>query len=340
MSPDHLPAAPPPDSAEPREVAPGILWLRRPMPLPLGHVNLWLLEDGAGFCAIDAGGDYPGHRPLWEEAFAGLLRDRPITRILVTHCHPDHAGLAGWLAARSGAPVLMSRGESARYRHMAAPRPAEATEATRDFYARCGLSAVQVAAMLGRRARFQALLTPLPEQVVPVAAGEVLRIGARRWRVHTGGGHAPEQVMLESLDDAVFIAADQVLPAITPHIGADPERRGQDPLALYLASLRDLRAARDDVLVLPSHGLPWHGLHRRLAAIAAHHAGRLDRLLGAGDAITAMQALPLLFRRDLGEAALGFAVTEAMAHLLHLEAQGRMRRLDDALWRWQPVQKS
>ncbi|WP_431283597.1 MBL fold metallo-hydrolase [Humitalea sp. 24SJ18S-53] len=314
--------APPPGTAT--EVLPGLLWLRMPLPFPPSHVNLWLLEDGDGWFAIDAAGDYPDLRDHWEAIFATVLRGRPITRVLATHFHPDHIGLAGWLCDRWNAPLLMSAAEFARATRLLGPGLEEAVATERAFFQDCGCTPEQYTPLLGRRARYRRIVLPLPAEATILRAGDTLTIGGRPWHIRTGQGHSPEQVMLHAPDTGVLIAADQVLPGITPHVGINIDDPREDPLGGFLASLDALRAVPDGGLVLPSHGAPWHGLHARITAIAAHHALRLDQLAVAGT-LTAMEALPILFRRPPRDMALGFALTEAVAHLRHLVATGRLR---------------
>ncbi|MBT7451482.1 MAG: MBL fold metallo-hydrolase, partial [Rhodospirillaceae bacterium] len=78
-------------------VAPGVFWLRMPLPIALNHINLWLLEDDDGWTIVDTGIGTDETKELWEQLFEKHLNNKPVKRLIVTHMHPDHIGLAGWL---------------------------------------------------------------------------------------------------------------------------------------------------------------------------------------------------------------------------------------------------
>src|ERR1051325_1263023 len=94
-----------------KNVAPGIYWLRMPLPFQLNHINLWLVEDGDGWTIVDTGINTPETRALWEKIFTDKLGGKPVKRVIATHLHPDHVGLAGWLCSRWGAQLWMTLGE-------------------------------------------------------------------------------------------------------------------------------------------------------------------------------------------------------------------------------------
>jgi glyoxylase-like metal-dependent hydrolase (beta-lactamase superfamily II) len=322
------PFAAPPDHEAFIEVAPGVRWLRFPLPFALNHINLWLLEDGDGWTLVDTGIGTDLSRHLWEGHFQTTLEGRPIHTILVTHYHPDHIGCAGWLARRWRPRVLMTRGEWLTARMTRAETGADATEFWGDFLRDAGLDEATILAVANRGERYGAMVEAIPRPFERVIDGDTLTIGGRRWRVVIGTGHAPEMICLYAEADRLFISADQVLPRISPNVGVlAPEPLG-DPLTEFLDTTRKLRALDPGALVLPMHGLPFYGLHERLTALASHHAERLEVTLDAcREPRTIASLLPILFKRTLDFQQMQFAVGEALAHTNHLVSQGALARV-------------
>jgi glyoxylase-like metal-dependent hydrolase (beta-lactamase superfamily II) len=323
----RFPHAAPPEPGTIAAVAPGVHWLRMPLPFALDHINLWLLEDGEGWTIVDSGLDTPISIALWERIFAEALDGKPVTRLIVTHFHPDHMGLAGWLTRRWNIPLLVSETEWLWARMMAADRDDAAFAADQaPFYRRAGLDEATVQMLAGRGNQYAKRVSAVPREFHRIADGMTLEIGGRRWQVIIGRGHAPEHACLYCPGLDLLIAGDQVLPKISPNISVWPNEPDADPLARYLESLEVLRrAVPSDVLVLPSHNLPFYGLDNRIDQLAAHHAARLAEIETACAAPhTTMEIVPLLFRRKLDSQQLGFAIGEALAHLHYLVGAGRL----------------
>jgi glyoxylase-like metal-dependent hydrolase (beta-lactamase superfamily II) len=107
-----------------------------------------------------------------------------------------------------------------------------------------------------------------------------------------------------------------------------PDQPRSNPLRLYLESLDRFSPMDRDTLVLPAHGLPFHGLHPRVERLRRHHEERLERALEATrEPASAAEVLPELFSRELDAHQFGFAFAETLAHLHYLEWQGRAERL-------------
>ncbi|MGP9803818.1 MBL fold metallo-hydrolase [Paracoccus sp. NSM] len=311
----------PPDEGAAITVAPGILWMRLPLPMALDHVNVYALEDGEGWTIVDTGMDSRRTRAIWERLLAGPLAGRPVTRVIGTHHHPDHIGLAGWFVAR-GARLAMSRTAWLMARMLVLDEQDRPTPEALDFWRRAGMPSD----LLARRAEerpfnFADTVHPLPPGYARLTEGQVLTIGARRWRVAMGHGHAPCHVTLWSQDDAVVIGGDQLLPGISPNLGVYPTEPEADPVGEWLESCERLAGlARDDQLVLPGHKLPFTGLPFRLSQLIQNHHAALDRLrvaLAEGPR-SAVGCFDILFRRSIGESEFGLALVEAVAHLNHL----------------------
>jgi glyoxylase-like metal-dependent hydrolase (beta-lactamase superfamily II) len=317
----------PPEVADPVEVAPGLLWVRLSLPFRLDHVNIYLIEDGPGWAVIDTGlGDAPTCA-AWEQLLAGALAGRPLTRLIVTHCHPDHVGCAGWLSERLGLPVLMSQTEYLISANVHLDPAALEAEHHRRFYREHGLDETTTSSVVTRGHAYLKMVTGLPPTFRRLIAGETLAIGGREFSVLTGGGHSAEQVMLYCAAENLFLAADQVLARISPNVSVwavDPEG---DPLGIYLRSLDGLqREIPADALVLPGHNLPFYGLHRRIDELKRHHAARCDAIAAACRQAPRPVAdlVPVLFPRALDPHQMGFAFSETLAHVNSMLRDGRL----------------
>jgi len=310
------------------DVAPGVKWLRMPLPFQLNHINLWLVEDGAGWAIVDTGVGLDDVRALWEQIFAGSLGGRPVTRVIVTHFHPDHMGNAAWLMERWGVDLWCAQAE------YLIGQVAWRTGETRDneprlrHYRRNGCGEEALAGLRQRGNHYPRLVPTIPAAFRAIADGDTLTLGGRRWAVIVGRGHSPEHAALWCEETRALISGDQVLPRITSNISVWPDQPHGNPLRQYLDSLEHFRGIGADTLVLPAHGLPFRGLPERLAELRTHHAARLAETL---DAITeprsAAEIVPVLFRRELDSHQLSFALGEALAHLHFVEADGRAERI-------------
>jgi glyoxylase-like metal-dependent hydrolase (beta-lactamase superfamily II) len=312
------------------EVARGIRWLRMPLPFKLDHINLWLLEDGAGWAIVDCGIARDETKALWRQVWGATLGGRPITRVIVTHFHPDHMGLAAWLTREWGVELWCSAGEYVMARAMRVIGTEDNDRAAHaEFYRRHGVDAAQLELLKKRGNHYPDVVLPLPGSFRRLEHGQSLRIGAHDWRVIVGTGHAPEHACLYCPDLDLLISGDQVLPRITTNVSVWPSEPEADPLAKYLGSLDLFRPLPADTLVLPSHDRVFTGLHARLDMLKRHHDERLDAVAAACKAkpVAAAQLIVLLFPgRELDTHQMGFAMGETLAHLHYLEGLGRLRR--------------
>src|SRR5918996_3555379 len=308
---------------EPRELSPGLFGVRLALPFALDHVNVWLLADD-GWTLIDAGvADQPS-RERWQQ-LEGFMGGRPVTRVVATHFHPDHMGLAGWWCERSGAELWASRTEWLQARALALEVSEDFVAAGRRFDHRAGLDAGEVEERAARGNLYRLRVTLPPPAYRRLAEGDEPTIADGRWQVIVGRGHAPEMLCLFSAERNLLIAADQVLPRISPIVGVWPGEPEANPLAEFLDSLATLRQLPDDCLVLPSHGRPFRGLHVRIDQLVAHHRERLAATLEAcRRPATAVEIMPHLFDRRLDRHQLSFAIAETLAHLNYLLAEGRL----------------
>jgi glyoxylase-like metal-dependent hydrolase (beta-lactamase superfamily II) len=309
-------------------LADGIGWTRSPVPGSLNHINLWILEDGDGVALVDCGLNMPAAREAWDALFAGPLAGRTVTRVICTHFHPDHLGLAGWLCERFGVRLWMTRGEWLFARMLTADvREAPPADALA-YWRAAGWSEDRIAEEAAKGwGRFAAMVSPMPVAMIRLQDGDRLEIGARSWRIVIGSGHSPEHACLVDDQGGLMIAGDQVLPRITSNVSLSLSEPEADPLGEWLASIAKLKTLPGDLLVLPSHGEPFTGLHARLDALAEGHRGRLDALHAyLAEPRRALDCFTILFGRKIEDGSLGLATGEAMAHLRHLEVEGRALR--------------
>jgi len=321
------------------EMAPGVLWLRMELPFALNHINLWLIDDELetpngrqrGWTVVDCGIASDTTRDAWEILFASaqeLLGGRPVLRVLVTHCHPDHVGLADWLCQLWNAPLWMTAGEYAFARMMSAGLPGADGSAMFPHFRRHGLTSPEMESRIQERKTYYSRLVP----TVPVAyhrlqEGIPLQTGNFRWQIITGFGHSPEHASLYCAERNVLISGDMLLPRISTNVSVFAIEPEANPVAQYLDSLRKYEGLPDDVLILPSHGKPFRGLHTRIQQLRDHHAERLEEVRQAcREPQSACDIVPVMFRRPLDAHQLTFAIGEALAHLHYLWFAGELER--------------
>ena len=327
-----LPSYPfdPLDDGETTEVAPGIHWVRMPLPFALNHINLWLLEDGDGWTVVDTGFNDDATREHWRAVMDRAPGGRKVERAIVTHFHPDHLGLAGWFHAEFGVPLWMTYAEWLQA-HCAWSRSiTHDLDAWVEFCVANGLDEGSVEEYRASRSNFGRMVTEIPLTVRRIWDGERIEIGGRQWRVITGSGHSADHAALYCADLGVLISGDQVLPRITTNVSLWYTEPDGDPLRQFLESLDKFRALPADALVLPSHNLPFRGLHDRLDYLVAHHRERLDAARDfCARPRTGIDVIPVLFDRKIDTFQIGLALGEALAHLNYLVAEGALRRHRD-----------
>lgn len=325
------------------QVAPGVRWVRLAVPGPLKHINCWLLDDEDGVTLVDAGMNRTETRDAWKAVFKGPMADKRVVRVIGTHFHPDHIGLAGWMCDHHQAPLWMTRGEWLTAQMLIADARPGTPQEVNDFRRACGWEQAQIDEAAARGwANFGRIVRPLSLSYRRMVDGMTVTIGGVDWRVVTGSGHSPEHACLLDEANGIFIAGDQVLPRISPNVSIGITEPDADPLGEWFASIAKLkREVPPGVLTLPGHGDPFLNLHTRLDAMDREHRERLDELEAfvAEEPRRVVDCFGRLFRRAIGQEVLGMATGEALAHLKRLEVEGRAKREtgDDGVWRWRKV---
>lgn len=320
------------------QIAPGLLWLRMPLFGSLRWINVWAIADGPGWTIVDTGFHTQKSIAAWQAAFNGPLNGKSVSRVIVTHMHPDHAGMAGWIAEQFPAAVWMTRLEYLTCRLMAAdtgrPAPIDGVR----FYRGAGWSEESIQQYRERFGQFGKMIFPMPASYRRIADGDVLIIGGREWLVVVGRGHSPEHACLYCPELKVMISGDQVLPRISSNVSVHPTEPDADPLHDWLTSLANIKARiPDDVLVLPAHNSPFNGLHARIDELVGGHLTQLANLQQCLDSPRrVVDTFAVLFSRAIGASQFGMATGEAIAHLNYLHHRGRVtcERDQNDVWWW------
>ena len=335
-----------PDTGRSIEVAPGVRWIRMGLPFALDHINLWLLrdriDDREGWTVVDCCIAHDAAKAQWETIFANELQGLPVLRVIVTHMHPDHIGLADWLCERWNCRLWVSATDFSMARLGSQSTTGFGGEAAADFFAANGLSDPEsLAKIRGRASYYPSLVPSVPSEYRRLYDGLQVPIGGHRWRCISGYGHAPEHMALYCQALGVLISGDMVLPRISTNVSVYDQEPEADSLTLFLDSLEKYLPLPADTLVLPSHGKPFAGLHERIQQLKDHHRDRLAevRQACAEQACSGADVLPVLFPRALDLHQTTFAMGEAVAHLHWLWMAGELRRERDAqgVWRFSPA---
>ncbi len=321
------------------QLADGVFWIRMPMRGRLNHINVWLLRDGGGWTIVDTGIFDERVKKHWRTIFKNYLDGRPVTRVIATHLHTDHTGLAGWITQEWGCELWMSRSDFYMCKVMAADGPSDVPDDAIRFYRRAGFTAERLDRYRQRFGQFGANIAPLPAGYRRISDGQYLDIGSREWRAVIGHGHAPEHVCLYCPELKLIIGGDQILPKITPNVSVQPSEPQANPLRDWLASCARFRELLPpNLLVLPAHESLYEGVHERLTALIDWHEVALEKLYDlCSTPKRAVDVFPALFKSDITEGSYFPATGESLAHL-HCALERRMLMVEEdengvAWWR-------
>jgi glyoxylase-like metal-dependent hydrolase (beta-lactamase superfamily II) len=324
-------------------LTPAVKWIRMALPFQLGHINLLLLRDKIdgrdGWTVVDCCISRDESKAQWEQVFEAQLEGLPILRVLVTHMHPDHIGLAHWLCARWDAPLWISATDYNAARMASQSTTGFGGESAANFFASHGLSdSDSIEKIRGRANYYPSMVPDIPRSFRRLQDGDVVQIGGRGWRCISGYGHAPEHIALYCDDLHTLISGDMMLPRISTNVSVYDIEPESNPLKSFLESIDKFAALPQDTLTLPSHGKPFRGLHERIRQLHEHHRERLAEVIDACAQApqSAADVLPVLFKRKLDLHQTTFAMGESVAHLHMLWFDGKLRRArgSDGVWRF------
>ena len=306
-----------PETLTPLKITQGVYWLRMPLPMKLDHINLWLLEDGDGWTIVDSCMNLSDAKVIWEQLFSGFMQRRQVKRVIATHMHPDHIGLAGWLCEKHDCELWMSRQEYLMCRNLTNYNGEEAPEAAIRFLVRAGMDENYIEQYRKRFGFFGEMISSLPDSYRRLIDGETFEVNGHYWQVLTTSGHSPEHVSLYCPSLKCMISGDQILPRITPNVSIFPNEPNGDTLKEWLHGLERLRQILpENLLVLPSHQEPFYGARTRLTQIIESHDEGLDKLYQALiEPKRVIDCFAALFKNPVSSSTLNLAAGETLAHL-------------------------
>lgn len=313
-----------------------IFQVHLPLPFALNRVNGYLLRGADGWTVVDTGLNTPEGRAVWDTVFAALgITPADIVQIVLTHAHPDHYGMAGWLQQQTGAPVRLSAKEAAFARTVW--QEGSLGKGFDRYLIQLGMPADTAKTVARGVASTGEMTFPHPVTLDIIQAGDEIQMGQRRFRMIHAPGHSDGQLMFYDAADRLLLCGDHILMKITPNIGLWPES-DPDPLGRFLFSLQELKAL-DVRLALPGHKsliTNWRG---RLVELLLHHEARLMYTLAAieGGANVYDAARAVFNSSTFSPHEWRFAMAETLAHLDYLERHGQARRQDGDVWYFRPA---
>lgn len=340
-APLRFPYETPPAEGEVLELCDGVLWFRMPLPMKLDHVNCYAFaDDDDGWTIVDTGFDSKRTRAVWETLLTGPLKGRKVRRVIATHHHPDHIGLAGWFQRDHGAQLVTTRTSWLFARMLLLDEQLSPVNETLAYWRAAGMDTeIYETRKAERPFNYVDIVADMPLGFKRIKEGDVMRMGGRDWDVRIGNGHAPEHATLWSRDCDLVIGGDQLLATISPNLGVYATEPEADPVGDWLESCTRLAPfARDSHLVLPGHKLPFTGLTTRMKQLIGNHHNALERLLAFLETPhTAAECFSPLYKRRIGAGEYGLALVEAVAHVNHLYATGKITRTlrEDGAFLWQ-----
>lgn len=311
-----------------------IIPLRIPVPIPLKYVNVYLCHASDGWRIIDTGLDTQEAREIWQQSLKQHnIAFQDIVEIIITHFHPDHIGLAGWLHEKTGAPVRISEVGKQTVPWLWSPEQPQAS-ALHEFFIGYGMPAEQAQDLKQHMIDFMKYISPLPP-LTAIKPGEALSLaGEEAFIAIDTPGHCDGHLAFLGEKTGRLIAGDQILMKISPNVSLWPNF-DPHPLQSFITSLKELRQLPISQ-VFPGHGPIFTEVKQRIDQLLDHHEERLQEvydIVKTNGATTAYRICMQLFsHRQLDLHQLRFAMAEGLAHLIYLEEQGSVERNADHLF--------
>jgi len=319
-----------PSFGQPIEITEGIFWLRVPIPFALDHINLWLLRDGDGWTIVDTGFFSSNVKKIWQQLQENFFKNDPVKKIIVTHFHPDHVGMASWLMEQTGAELWMSEREFLTIHRVCHPYSDKEIATRTRFYKKFGFDGEQITSVINSRSSDTKGLPEPPDSYHRMCDGNTISINGEDWFLSSFSGHSPEHICLYNAKRKLLISGDQVLPTISPNISVMFFEPLANPLAEYLDSLIKLAELDEETLVLPSHGKVFLGLHYRIDQLTKGHQESLRMLIEyCHQPRSGKQLMEKMFGSRLSAFNLSLGAGEALAHINHLVARNELKKSND-----------
>lgn len=309
----------------------GVYRLAIPLPgaLSMEHINTWIVDEGDSWSLVDCGYDFSPARQAWQGLERTLFAKKPVNRIVVTHHHVDHSGLAGWLSNRYGAAIYMAEAEFNARCQVFLRQGLWSREEGIDFFERAGLTAVEYETVANwLEFNIQGFDRPIGRYRT-LDGLDHLSIGEHAWQVITVRGHSPAHTCLYCENLGVLVAGDNLLPSLAAFVGIEPgDSLAFDPLGRFLSDVKQLKELPADTLVLPAHGAPFIGLHNKLEQVEQHYRALLEKVLCAcAEPSTVMAITRRFFPERIIQKNPFFTVAKVAAVVNHLLAQRQLEWL-------------
>lgn len=321
-------------------IADDVIGLRLPMPPPLEWVNVYFLREENGWAMVDTGYNTGESRAILEDFLLNHLKGAPITRLIVTHYHPDHSGQAGWVCSKFKCPLYMTQTEWLLARWLSTDRSTSYLQNLVEYYRNAGTPPDFLKIINERGNSFLRTSDEAPPRFERLTENDTIIIGQRQWRILIGRGHAPEMILMYDEEGKLLISADQIVARITPNIGVWAYDTAANPLHDFLISSEIFpQLVPNDVTILPGHGRPFQDFHARVATFAPHHESRLNKLrTGMGDGIYNLHELmKMLFPRELSARDFVFALGETHAHVNYLMYRYEIKNIPDKMFLYSKI---
>ncbi|WP_068545449.1 MBL fold metallo-hydrolase [Thalassotalea crassostreae] len=323
-----------PEKYQKQLIGDGIYWFRVPLPFKLDHINLYLIEDGDGWCLIDTGMGTNYSKQYWQDVEHNILDNKPINKIVITHTHPDHVGLASWLQKKHDCPILISQREYDMMAYLFSISGSSPPKYYLDYLLRAGMSPEFTDKVKEERDDgFDKAVDGLPRRCQFIRHEDVIELGDHRFEIIIGSGHSPAHASLYCKELGLLFSGDQVIPEIPSMVTLYPknpkfkDHRKQNPLGRWLNALNGLKQLPSDTLVLPAHSKPFIGLHKRVDEIIENHCKLLNKLLAAlTQPRTVSQTLMPIYKRKVKDNIYVMFISELLAHIQFLEQLTLVKR--------------
>ncbi|MDC3093078.1 MBL fold metallo-hydrolase [Paracoccaceae bacterium] len=320
-----------PEAGKLYEIIEGVYWF--PMPLPMmgpDYVNCYILDDGQEIALVDTGANIGDCKNIWETTLKKHFPKKKISNVYVTHHHPDHIGLAGWLCEKYNTEMICSRTAYLMAKMLSLDVHERVSASTELFWKQAGMSQQMLEEKLRARPfNFGDGVSPLDKGFIRISENEIITINGVDWTVSMGNGHAPEHATFWSKELNMVLAGDQVLPGISSNLGVYPTEPNADTVGDWINSCKKfLELASDEHVVLPGHGRLFSGLPRRLVQLIENHESALKRIKESLEAEpkTAVELFKTIFKRDINKREYMLALHEAVGHVNHLRKTGLVNR--------------